>query len=63
MSRSVYRKMSYLKNFVPTGKNIFVSKRSQSKILKGTYLIFKEYKLLEILWLWKNMSESSIVHK
>lgn len=63
MSRSVDRKMSDLKKSVPTGKNIFVSKRSQSKILKGTYLTFKEHKLLEILWLWKNMSESSIVHK
>lgn len=44
-------------------KNTFASKRSQSKILKGTYLTFKNYKLLEVLWLWKNVSESSVVQK
>lgn len=48
--------MIYLKKSVPIGKTIFASKRSQSKILKGTYLSFKEYKLLEILWLWKNVN-------
>lgn len=40
--------MTYQKKSVPTEKKFFASKRNQSKILKGTYLTFKEYKLLEM---------------